>query len=349
MKKKAIKHLLVIRSSAMGDVAMTVPVLLAFRAQYPEVKITLLTQSVFEPFFSQISNLEVKFFETKAKHNGILGLQQLAEEIKQESIDAIADLHNVLRTKVLKSLLVFTSIPFVQIDKGRAAKKALTRWDKKVFKPLKTTHQRYVEVFKSLGFELENTKKRVFTLNKEVLTNEVQNLVGKNTQKWIGLAPFAAHQGKVYPLEQLKKVIAALNSTNKYKLFLFGGGKKEIDQLAVLEKEFDHVTSVAGKLNLKQELNLISNLDIMVSMDSGNGHIAAMYGIPVITIWGVTHPHAGFAPYNQPSQNNIIPNLERYPKIPTSVYGNKYPEGYEKVMYSISSQIVLDKIIQVLN
>ena len=58
-------------------------------------------------------------------------------------------------------------------------------------------------------------------------------------------------------------------------------------------------------------------------MDSGNGHLAAMYGIPVITVWGVTHPYAGFAPFLQPEENSITADREQFPLIPTSVYGNK--------------------------
>ena len=82
----------------------------------------------------------------------------------------------------------------------------------------------------------------------------------------------------------------------------------------------------------------------MLSMDSGNAHMAAMLGIKVITIWGVTHPYAGFAPFNQPEDNTILSNREQFPKIPTSVYGNKYPIGYREVTRSIHPENVLAKI-----
>jgi len=330
----------------MGDVAMTIPVLLAFRDAYPDTKITILTKPFFLPFFSQIPNLKVKIFETETTHKGVWGIRKLAKELKTEEIDAIADLHNVLRTNILKNIFYFSGIPFKQINKGRTEKKMLTRWENKIFKPLKTTHERYIDVFKELNFNLNfNTKK--YFLKKEILSTEMQKLIGANTQKWIGIAPFAAHQGKVYPIEQLIKVIAALDRSNDYKIILLGGGADETKKLLSVEQKFENALSIAGKLSLKEELNLISNLDIMVSMDSGNGHLAAMYGVPVVTIWGVTHPYAGFRPYNQPEKNSLIPDLTRYPKIPTSIYGNKYPEGYEQAMHSISSQTILDKIIEI--
>jgi len=341
-----IKHLLVIRSSAMGDVSMTVPVLVAFSKAYPEVKITLLTNSFFAPMFEQIPNLTIKNFETKGTHKGILGIQKLAKELKNIQIDAIADLHHVLRTSILKKFFAFTGIPLVQIDKGRSEKKALTAWENKILKPLKTSHQRYAEVFEKLGFKI-NFDDAIFTLKKAPISSKTQDLIGLDTKKWIGIAPFAKHDAKIYNLEKLSTVIDQLNNSSEYKVILFGGGKKEIEKLSEIEHQFNNVISVAGKLSFTEELKLISNLDVMVSMDSGNGHLAAMYGIPVVSIWGVTHPYAGFAPYKQPLSNSITPNLGEFPKIPTSVYGNKFPEAYKDAISSISPQTIFTKITEI--
>jgi ADP-heptose:LPS heptosyltransferase len=84
-------------------------------------------------------------------------------------------------------------------------------------------------------------------------------------------------------------------------------------------------------------------------MDSGNGHLAAMYGIPVVTLWGVTHPFTGFTPFNQPPENQITSDRKQYPLLPTSVYGNKYPDGYEEVMKTISPSTILASIQRILN
>ena len=84
-------------------------------------------------------------------------------------------------------------------------------------------------------------------------------------------------------------------------------------------------------------------------MDSANGHLAANYGVPVITLWGVTHPYAGFYPFQQPETNWLLSDRGKYPLIPTSVYGNKVPKGYENVMNTISETDVLLKIEEVLS
>ncbi len=339
-------HILVIRLSAMGDVAMTVPILRALIIKYPDLKITVLTKKAFTPIFSGIQNVNVHIANVKNEHKGFPGLWRLYKELKELNIDAVADLHNVLRSNVLKKYFGLSKIPFEQIKKGRSEKKALTRAKNKVFKQLDTTFERYINVFQTLGFpiQLEDAK----PLERQPLPEKIVNLIGQDTQKWIGIAPFAAHQGKMYPLELMKEVAEELQNTEKYKIIFFGGGEKEIQQLEELSKIIPNTLNVAGKLSLEEELVVISNLDIMVSMDSGNAHLAANYGIPVVTLWGVTHPYAGFYPFNQPFENALLSDREKYPLIPTSVYGNKVPKGYERVMESISPQSVVDKIREVL-
>ncbi|MGO3184427.1 MAG: glycosyltransferase family 9 protein [Aequorivita sp.] len=338
-------HILVIRLSAMGDVAMTIPVLRVLTQTYPELKITVLTRPFFEPFFEGIPNLDFLEADIYGEHKR-LGLIKLAKKAKALGIDAAADLHNVIRSKIITKYLIFKWIKSAKIDKGRAEKKALVNAKGKKISQLKTTHQRYADVFEKLGYPVDLQK---FTPpERKRLTPKLNGLIGVEPKKLIGIAPFAAHSSKMYPLNLMAEVIRELDRTDKYRVFLFGGGKKEIEQLKKLENPFANVTNLAGKLSLEEELTLISNLDLMVSMDSGNGHMAAMLGIPVITLWGVTHPYAGFAPFNQPESNQLLADREKYPLIPTSVYGNKFPKGYDEAMKTITPETVVSKIKEVL-
>jgi len=335
-------HILVIRLSAMGDVAMTVPILRTFRAAYPNVKITVLTRKFFDPIFSGIENLEVYHADVDGKHKGIFGLSKLSKELRELGITAVADLHNVLRSNILKKFFSLRGIKVMQINKGRAEKKALTRSVNKDFKQLKTTHQRYADVFNALGYPI-NLENHSFP-EKTPLTSEILKLTENSTKKWLGIAPFAQYESKVYPLELMIKVIEHLDQEDAYEMFLFGGGKKEKDILNNIDSKYKNVINVAGKLSFKDELKLIGNLDAMLSMDSGNAHLAAMYGVPTVTLWGVTHPFAGFMPFGQPMERAILPNLAKYEQIPTSIYGNKVPVGYEKVMHTIQPETVIEVI-----
>lgn len=339
-----IKHIAVMRLSAMGDVAMTVPVLRAFVKQYPEVKLTVISRPFFKPFFEGIPNLEFFSFDEKERHKGFLGLVRLYKDVKKLKIDAFADLHNVLRSKVVSLLFALSGKKRATVDKGREGKKELTRAENKVFKQLPTMFERHAKVFETLGFSL-NLSNPIFP-KKEVLSADLLDIIGNQNQKLIGIAPFAQYDSKVYPLDLMTEVIAKLAQNSSYKILLFGGGKKEIEILDSLSKPYENVINMAGKIKFQQELQLISNLDVMLSMDSGNAHIAAMLGVKVITLWGATHPYAGFLPFNQSLENALTSDRNQYPKLPTSVYGNKIVEGYQDAMRTILPQQVIDKVVE---
>lgn len=318
---------------------MTVPVLKAVLAQNKNVEITVLTRPFFISIFKELKNVSVIVADVNGKHKGFSGLFKLYKTLKQEGFFAIADLHNVLRTNVLKVFFLGKNVH--QIDKGRQEKKELISGKNRT--QLKTTHERYADVFRKLGLKVDLSNPIFF--ERQALPKKVSDfLKNKSSKKLIGIAPFAAHKGKMYPLEKMKAVVEQLSK--KYAIVLFGG-KNDAQQLENLVLN-NNVFSVAGKLIFKEELDTISNLGVMLSMDSGNAHLAANYGVKVITIWGVTHPFAGFAPFNQPNHFALLPDLNQFPKIPTSVYGNTYPEGYENAAGSISPESVVEKVERVL-
>lgn len=332
------------RLSAMGDVAMTVPVLRAFVKQYPDVKLTVISRPFFKPFFDGIPNLEFFAFDEKERHKGFAGLLRLFKDVKKLKIDAFADLHNVLRSKIVSLLFALSGKKRATVDKGREGKKELTRAENKIFKQLPTMFERHSKVFQELGFSLDLSHPEF--PEKAILSSDILETIGDKNQKLIGIAPFAQYDSKVYTQDLMQEVIAKLAENKAYKILLFGGGKKEIEILDSLSQPFENVINMAGKIKFQQELQLISNLDVMLSMDSGNAHIAAMLGIKVITLWGATHPYAGFLPFNQSFENALTSDRNQYPKLPTSVYGNKIVEGYEDAMRTILPQQVIDKVVE---
>ena len=347
MDKNKAEHLLVIRLSALGDVAMTVPVLDAFIRQNPHVHITFLSRPFFAPLFDGMKNVDFYPAQVKGKHKGVQGLWKLYRELKGNNYDAVIDLHNVLRTNVLKRYFSFSKTPYYQIDKGRKEKKELTRKQEKELTPLKTTFERYADVFRQLGFEIDLSN--AYYRPRVELPGNLVARFGRDFLKWIGIAPFAAFEGKMYPIEKMEEVIKYLDHQDKYRIFLFGAGKEENEVLTPISKKYRHVINMIGAMTFTEELALISNLDLMVSMDSANGHLASIYGIPAITIWGVTHPYAGFYPFGQDPANALLADRTQFPLIPTSVYGNKFPGGYEKAIATTTPDQIIRKVEQLLS
>jgi ADP-heptose:LPS heptosyltransferase len=314
--------------------------------QYPELKITVISRPFFQPFYNGIPNLHFFPFDAKERHKGIVGLWRLFQDLKVFNIDAFADLHNVLRSKVIRTLFSLSGKKTAFVDKGRAEKKALTRVENKIFQPLTTMFDRHQLVFEALGFPIDLSRPQ-FPVKAEISQTELATIVSQS-YRLIGIAPFAQYDSKVYPLDLMKKVIDALASHKNSTIFLFGGGQKEKEQLQSLVGNQTNVLNMAGKIPFQEELNLISNLDMMLSMDSGNGHIAAMLGIPVVTLWGATHPFAGFLPFNQTMDKALVSDRNQYPNLPTSVYGNKKVAGYENAMRTILPEQVVARIEEIL-
>jgi len=346
-KKKSTKHLLLLRFSAMGDVAMTVPVVRALAQQYPDIRITIASRAAYKPFFDAIQGVNFYEADFTRQHKGIAGLWRLYKGLRALHIYAVVDLHNVLRSKVITKLFGWRGKKTVATDKMHDARKLLTAEKNKRFEPLPSVVSRHADALAQLGFPV--TLGTDSLLPKLPISIDILDTVGDKSGQWIGIAPFAQHRSKVYPKDLMQQVIAGLTVIPGATLFLFGGGKDETRQLKKFAGENANIHVIAGgKMTLKQEIQLISNLDLMLSMDSANAHMAAMYGVPVVTLWGATHPYAGFAPFNQPASNALTSSREQYPMLPTSAYGNKTVPGYEDVMRTITPEMVIDKIDKVL-
>lgn len=339
-------NILVFRFSALGDVAMTVPVIFSLIKDYPNANITFVSKGFTRPLFANIPNVSFFEIEDKGKHKGVFGIFRLFFELKKlHKWDGVADLHNVLRTKILRFLFWLTLTPIALINKGRKDKKKLTRKKNKELRELKHTIIRYQDVFTDLGIHFKLDFKSIF-IEKPLLDEHVTSKVGKKNCVWIGIAPFAKHRGKSYPIERVKQTIDSLVDIKDYKIILFGGRGDEQDILEEIAQTNAKITNVAGKLKLDQELKLIAHLNVMISMDSANMHLASLVNTPVISIWGATHPYAGFYGWNQPYSNALQVELDCRP---CSVYGNKHCFRHDYAcLYGIDHKDVVNKIKDVI-
>ena len=335
---------LILRFSSMGDVVMTVPVIRCLEKKYPENKFIFVTQPKFKPFFEEFKNVEVFELDLKKRHKGFLGLFKLFSDLFKLNPSRIADLHSVLRTHVLSLLFSFTLKNVSVVDKKRKERKALTRKSNKIFKPLTLMHYSYQEVFNKLGFDIDLTKDHTYPASRNLVLNLKDFQINSNTL--IGIAPFAKHAAKMYPLDLMQKIVSYLQEKNN--IILFGHGKLEMETINRWSSAFKNVYSCEALNGFENEISLISNLDLMISMDSANGHIASVYNVPVVTLWGLTHPYAGFTTFNYKTENQFCANRDEYPLIPNSIYGNKMIKGYENAMRTISVEEILGRVNEII-
>lgn len=256
-----------------------------------------------------------------------MGLIRLFNELRQlASFDVLLDTHQNMRSAVLKSLFRLVGVSSFTIDKGRAEKSALTRKTNKIRRQLPHSVERYAQVFDAAGLTLQPAKPFQFppftTAEAELDAFLKKQAITRDTP-WLGIAPFAQHTQKMWPFERFAPLLAQLYAGPPLTVFLFGGGTTEIAQLETLQRQFPQAILVAGQLSMAAELLLISRLSGMLCMDSGNMHLAALSGVPVLSIWGATHPDAGFGPWGQGDEAILQISPDVLTCRPCSVFGNK--------------------------
>jgi ADP-heptose:LPS heptosyltransferase len=345
------EHILIIRFSAMGDVAMTVPVVYSLATQYPHIRVTVLSRKFARPFFEDLApNVDFMEADLKREYHGVRGLNALYRRLTAKQFTKIADLHNVLRSEYLRLRFNMGHYRVEHINKHRKQRRVLVSYNNKVLKPMPTPFQNYADVLAKLGYPVKVEFTSLFPPEGGEL-NLLPAIIGpkKDFEQWIGIAPTAAHPGKCYPEPLMRRVIDELVKRHpKARLFLFGRGKNEDRLFTAWCNELPQCVYVSRHLeNMHQELILMSHLDVMVSMDSSNMHMASLTATPVVSIWGATHPYAGFMGWNQPAENAIQVELACRP---CSIYGNRpCRRGDMACMNMIKPERIIERIEQIIN
>ena len=312
----------------MGDVALVAPAIKLLSEKYPQTSITIVTRKKFAVFFEGYKNIAVFEADFEKKYRGFAGLFFLFRDLNNGyKPDKIIDLHQNLRTAILKFFFFFIGVFSFTINKGRKEKKALTRYKNKIRVKLPHTVDRYLSTFEEAGLKLappslENNFFKNFHAEKIHKFLVENNLLVSD--KMIGVAPFAQHKQKTWDFENFFSLFEKIFSAHPHiKILLFGGGSQELEKLRLLKNKFPQVIIVAGQLDLESELALIKLLGLMICMDSGNMHLAALNGVPVLSIWGATHFYSGFGPYQQSADNILEINPVDLTCRPCSIFGDK--------------------------
>ena len=328
------KHLLVLRTSAMGDVAMLPHALRALCAAYPDLKVTVATQPLFKPFFR---GLNVDFMEVKlkAEHHSVVGMWRLAREARKLGVDAVADVHDVSRSRAFSLSMRLHGIRVATIRKGRLAKKQAIGSGGD-FDPLTHSVVRYCDTFRRLGFRFENPA--------AATKPAWENPMGEKKGLWIGFAPFSAHAGKSYPDAQSRALVGLL-AARYDRVFVHSGGGAEQQFAEEMEATYPNVTALFGKVRFAGEMEVMAAEDCIVSMDSMAMHMASLTATPVVSVWGATHPNMGFLGWGVEEKYILQADMECRP---CSVFGAKPCRyGDYPCMKAITPEMVVAKIEEV--
>ena len=340
--KVAKKKTLLIRLSALGDVAMSLGAVADYVENHPEREFVFLTQAFCELLVKYCSaNIRI-IGVNRQEYRGVKGTFRLLKLVKNLNPDEIADLHNVLRTWMIDLSMLLRGKKVVMIPKHRKERRAVLSGKRRAV-PFTS---RYVATLQRLDNSVAGSciiyKKD--TVTREILGRYQGDTTEKKTSiRKVGIAPFARYVNKTYPLEKMKEVIALLLA-NGVEVHLFGARGAEQKILESIAENNSGVVSHAGRHSLDEELTLMREMSVMVTMDSANMHLASLVGTPVVSIWGSTTPACGFMGWGQQEEDAIVADLNCQPC--TIAGGKKCPRGSLECLYSISPETVVNQILK---
>lgn len=312
---------LIARLSAMGDVAMLIPIVYATARANPQHEFVLMTQPLLTSLLvNPPANLEAMSMETKGRDRSVAALLQYIKMLKSGGYDAFIDLHDVLRTKAIRLSMMCRGIPTYTLQKPRKARARLIRRSRgKRLEPVPTMLSLYTDTLRSAGLSVPS---EIPPLEVPELSERLLSQLGLDpTKQWVGVAPFASTESKVYDLELMQEVVYQIASDTQCQVILFGGRGHEAEELRSWSSRHPKVWTFAGELDLMEDITLMKRLVCMVSMDSANAHLAALVGCPVVSVWCATHPYAGFVAHRQSEADCLTGDLTSLPCRPCTIFG----------------------------
>lgn len=332
----ARNSVLIIRFSALGDILMTVPLVESLARTYPETDFYVVSRPYVASIFGRLpDNVHFRGLNPR-NYSGLLGLLRMWRELQSWARpNYLCDLHDVLRTKVLRTLAWMSGVVVTHTCKDRAARKRFLHQRPVV--QMMSVFDRHMASFARLGFPIKPTEPQQANVN----------VISKHR---IGIAPFAAHKGKIYPLHLMKQVVRIL-AERGWQVYLFGAGPEEKTLMSQWEMIINaavkrpNVHSMVGVLpDMAAELDFIATLDVMLTMDSGNMHLAALTDVRIISIWGATHPRGGFLPW-QRTDKDCIQKSELHCR-PCSIFGNKECRFGDYRCLHFSPELIIRRICE---
>jgi len=336
--------ILVIRFSAMGDVALIAPLAHVLLKEHPSVNITILTRPHFIPLFYGNSRLSAIGVDIDSTYKGVLGLLRLYNQLKHTDYDLIIDLHDNIRSRLLSGFFRVSGTRIVRYDKRRSDRKKLLKDGISSTSSMPHTTELYRNAFLLAGLNSNLSLQPLQSpLDWSIVKTKLDIDLDDTNKLLIGIAPFAKHSSKMWPIEKIHLLINKISV--KYpgtSFFIFGGGDQELIEIDKLIVDLPTAYNVGRLLNLEAQLTLMSQLGIMISMDSSNMHMAALMGTKVISIWGSTHPAFGFYPlFNE--GNMILPNAGYKP---VSIFGKVDNSQQLELSVKAMDSITVDRVFE---
>ncbi|MGB8657209.1 MAG: glycosyltransferase family 9 protein [Candidatus Zixiibacteriota bacterium] len=294
--QKDVFKILVVRFSSLGDIVLTTPVIQALKSGFPNSHIFFLTKTQYADLFrDDLRMFSVSQFDKDGKHKGLRGFLRLVRELRSHDFDLLIDLHANLRSSLVRHLT--KSEVKLKYDKRRLSRFLMVGLKFLKTKPVRTIDS-YLGVLEKLDIA-PSDKAPYLYLSKADIEFSEHFLLEEKVKKddiVVGVHPGARWETKRWDEAKFRQVCQVLVRKVNCKILLLGdAGDKELIERISTGMPAGTMVKATG-LPLRKLMSLIKRCACLVANDSGPMQIAWALQVPVVAIFGPTHPHLGFAP-----------------------------------------------------
>ncbi|MGV3505200.1 MAG: glycosyltransferase family 9 protein [Adhaeribacter sp.] len=329
-----MKKILILRFSSIGDIVLTTPVIRALKKQVPQARVHYATKRQFQavvaanPYLDKIHYLDGN-------------LNELVKELRQEQFDFVVDLHNNLRSRLIRFKL---GVPGESFDKLNFRKWLLVnlKWGQM---PQVHIVDRYLAAAGRLGVRNDGQGLDYFIPAGEEVA--LSDLPPEVQQGYAAFAIGAQHATKKLPVD---KMISLCEKISQPIVLLGGKEDRQTGELIAAHFARQHeaaptrIYNACGLYTLNQSASLVRQAEMVFSHDTGLMHVAAAFRKKIVSIWGNTIPGFGMYPYKTEFSVLERPGL---PCRPCSKIGyRECPQGHFKCMREIDFSRIPDPAAQ---
>ncbi|MBL0175230.1 MAG: lipopolysaccharide heptosyltransferase II [Ignavibacteria bacterium] len=340
----AILHTtLVLRLSSIGDVILVTPFLRALKAAFPSVSIDVAVKAQFAELLAHHPLVDrLIAVDTVA---GMAGLRTLNAEFRARRYDAVFDLHNNFRSRLLRR----GTGTALRVIRKRSIRRALfVRFKLRTLGGVVPVAERYIETAADFGVRPDGRGPEVFLPKgmAESVRAKLRALGWNPDAPAIAIAPGARHFTKRWPAESWAGVARAIAAQTDAQVLLLGGPDDGVAGDAIAAAIPGRVINACGALTLLETAAAMDCCSAVACNDSGLMHLATARGIPVVAVFGSTVKELGFFPMGE---GNTVIEVAGLPCRPCSHVGrDRCPEGHFRCMRDIPSSAVEAALLEVL-
>jgi heptosyltransferase-2 len=317
------KKVLLIRFSSLGDIALIHPVIQKLSSYDYEVDV--LTKKTFSSLFDH--HQQVHDVLNLEDHHNLLSLISV---LKKKKYDHILDLHNNLRTSLIKIAFPFKTVTY---KKYRMKRALLVQWKLNLLKGNQVINN-YLATLNKLKIPYTDSDYQYRIPFK--ISEQVKKL---KSNQYLCMAPFAKHFTKEWPY--YKELVLQLSK--KYKIYILGA-RDEYERAEEFKSK--NVINLCGKLSFQDVIGLINSSRLLITNDSGLMHLGSGTKADILSIIGNTVKEFGFFPYHK--KMHIVEN-KKCKCRPCHYHGlTKCPKKHFQCLKEIKPEQVLVEVKKII-